>query len=165
MNTYDHHKLVELLREFSTAMLITHDRDRHLRARPMAIAEVEDSGKIWFLSGEDTAKVHEIEKDTHVHLALQKDPSVYLSVNGLATLVHDRSKVHELWDDSFEMWFPEGMYDPTLALIAVEPVDAEYWDNHGWQKVKTLVRAAKAYVTGKSTPRVEQQPLHGMLQL
>jgi general stress protein 26 len=164
MNTNDHHKLVELLREFSTAMLITHDGDRHLRARPMAIAEVEDSGKIWFLSGEDTAKVHEILNDTHVHLTLQRDRSIYLSINGLANLVHDRSKLHELWDESFRMWFPEGMQDPNLVLIAVEPIDAEYWDNHGWQKVKTLYRAAKAYVTGKGGLQ-EEQPVHGTLQL
>jgi general stress protein 26 len=162
MNTNDQHKLVELLREFSTAMLITRDGDHHLRARPMAIANVENTGKIWFLSGEDTAKVHEIEVDTHVHLAMQKS-NIYLSINGMATLVHDRSKVHELWDNSFEMWFSEGMYDPSLVLIAVEPIDAEYWDNHGWQKVKTLYRTAKAYVTGKGGAR-EEQPLHGSLQ-
>jgi general stress protein 26 len=165
MNTDDHHKLVELLREFSTAMLITHHGEHRLRARPMAIADIEDSGKIWFLSGEETAKVHEIEEDTHVHLTLQKDRVIYLSISGMATLIHDRSKVHELWDNSFEIWFPEGMYDPSLVLISVEPIEAEYWDNHGWQRVKTLVRAAKSYVTGSSTAKEEQRPLHGTLHL
>lgn len=106
--------------------------------------------------------MHEIQVDTHVHLALQKG-TIYLSINGMATLVHDRSKVHELWDNSFEMWFSEGMYDPSLVLIAVEPIDAEYWDNHGWRKVKTLYRAAKAIVTGKGGTR-EVQHLHGSLQ-
>src|SRR5688500_18317635 len=90
MNTNDHTKLVELLKQFSTAMLITHESDHRLRARPMAIADVEESGKIWFLSGDATAKVHEIIRDTHVHLALQKERSIYLSINGRATLVHDR---------------------------------------------------------------------------
>ena len=91
MNTNNHEKLVELLKQFSTAMLITHEAETRLRARPMAIAQVEDSGKIWFLTGDDTAKVHEIIRDTHVHLALQKDRSVYLSINGRATLIHDRA--------------------------------------------------------------------------
>jgi len=163
MSKDDHTKLVELLREFSTAMLITHESDDRLRARPMAIAQVEDDGKVWFLSAEGTAKVHEILKDTRVHLSLQKDRSIYLSINGRATLIHDRAKVEELWQESFKVWFPEGKDDPTLVLISVEPEDAEYWDNHGWKKVKYLFQAAKAYLT-KSTPETEDEK-HGMLQL
>src|SRR5688500_2222929 len=99
MNTNNHSKLVELLKQFSTAMLITHESDDRLRARPMAIAQVEDSGKVWFVSGEDTAKVHEILRDTRVHLSLQKDRSIYLSINGRATLIHDRAKLEEVWKE------------------------------------------------------------------
>lgn len=163
MSKDDHSKLVELLKEFSTAMLITHESEDRLRARPMAIAQVEDSGKVWFLSGEDTAKVHEILRDTRVHLSLQKDRAIYLSINGRATLVHDRKKVEELWQEAFRVWFPAGKDDPKLVLIAVEPDDAEYWDNHGWKKVKYLFQAAKAYIT-RTTPEVEDEK-HGMLQL
>ena len=163
MNADDHKKLVELLKQFSTAMLITHEADHRLRARPMAIAEVEDSGTIWFLSGEETAKIHEIIRDTHVHLALQRDPTVYLSINGTATLVHDRAKLDEMWKESFKVWFPEGKNDPNLVLICVEPVDAEYWDNHGWKRVKYLFQAATGYVTGKPPEIGEEQ--HGMLKL
>jgi general stress protein 26 len=163
MSKDDHSKLVELLKQFSTAMLVTHESDGRLRARPMAIAQVEDSGKLWFLSGEDTAKVHEIIKDTRVHLTLQKDRAVYLSINGHATLIHDRSKVDELWNETFKVWFPDGKSDPSLVLISVEPEDAEYWDNQGWKKVKYLFQAAKAYLT-HSTPEVEEQE-HGMLRM
>ena len=163
MSKDDHSKLVELLRQFSTAMLVTHEADGRLRARPMAIAQVEDSGKLWFVSGDDTAKVHEIIVDTRVHLTLQKDRSVYLSINGHATLIHDRAKVDEVWNESFKVWFQEGKSDPNLVLISVEPEDAEYWDNHGWKKVKYLFQAAKAYLT-HSTPEIEEDK-HGMLKL
>ena len=163
MSKDDHSKLVELVKEFSTAMLVTHEADGKLRARPMAIAQVESGGKLWFLSAEDTAKVHEIIEDTRVHLTLQKDRSIYLSINGHATLVHDRGKIAEVWQESFKVWFPEGKDDPKLVLIAVEPEDAEYWDNHGWKKVKYLFQAAKAYVT-KTTPETQEDE-HGMLRL
>ena len=144
-------------------MLVTHEADGRLRARPMAIAQVENGGKLWFLSAEDTAKVHEIIKDTRVHLTLQKDRSIYLSINGHATVVHDRAKVDEVWQEAFKVWFPDGKDDPKLVLIAVEPEDAEYWDNQGWKKVKYLFQAAKAYVT-HSTPEVDEDK-HGMLRL
>jgi general stress protein 26 len=163
MSKDDHTKLVELLKQFSTAMLVTHEADDRLRARPMAIAQVEDDGKIWFLSEEHTAKVHEIIRDTRVHLTLQKDRSIYLSINGRATLVHDRSKVDEIWQESFKVWFPDGKDDPDLVLISVEPEDAEYWDNQGWKKVKYLFQAAKAYLT-HTTPETDDEK-HGMLQL
>ena len=163
MKTDDQAKLVSLLKEFSTAMLITHQEGYSLRARPMAIAQVDDDGRVWFLSGEDTEKVHEIIRDTHVHLALQKDRSIYLSINGRATLIHDRAKVEELWQESFKVWFPEGKDDPNLVLISVQPEDAEYWDNHGFKKVKYLLQAAAAYVTGK-TPEVEKDE-HGLIHV
>lgn len=163
MTKDDHSKLVELLKQFSTAMLVTHEAEGRLRARPMAIAQVEPSGKLWFLSGEDTAKVHEIIKDTRVHITLQKDRAIYLSINGHASLIHDRAKVEEVWQEAFKVWFPDGKDDPRLVLISVEPEDAEFWDNHGWKKVKYLFQAAKAYIT-HSTPEVAKDE-HGMLKL
>lgn len=163
MSTEDRAKLVELLNEFSTAMLITHESEGRLRARPMAIGQVDDDGTIWFLSGEDTAKVHEILRDTRVHLSLQKDRAIYLSINGHATLVHNRAKVDELWEESYKVWFPGGKDDPNLVLISVEPEDAEYWDNHGWKKVKYLFQSAKAYIT-RTTPETQDEK-HGMLHL
>lgn len=163
MSANDHTKLVELLRQFSTAMLVTHHAEHHLRARPMAIAEVEDSGTMWFLSGEKSGKVHEILNDTHVHLTFQKDRSTYLSVSGRASLTHDRDKVAELWEEAFRVWFPGGKDDPDLMLIQVIPEDAEYWDNHGWKKVKYIYESAKSYFTG-TTPELDEEA-HGAIRL
>jgi general stress protein 26 len=130
----------------------------------MAIAQVEPSGKLWFLSGEGRPqKCMKIIQDTRVHVTLQKDRSIYLSINGHASLVHDRAKVDEVWQEAFKVWFPDGKDDPHLVLISVEPEDAEFWDNHGWKKVKYLFQAAKAYVT-HATPDVEENE-HGMLRL
>ena len=107
--------------------------------------------------------MHEIAEDTRVHITLQKDRAIYLSINGHASLVHDRAKVYEVWQEAFQVWFPEGRDDSNLVLISVEPEDAEFWDNHGWKKVKYLFQAAKAYIT-HSTPEVEEDK-HGMLRL
>ena len=44
-------KLQELLAEFDLAMLATRTAEGQLRARPMALAEIEPDGTLWFLRG------------------------------------------------------------------------------------------------------------------
>jgi general stress protein 26 len=162
MNTNDLNKLRDLLSSFSTAMLITRNEEDLIHARPMALAKVDESGKIWFLSSHDSGKVHEIENDTRVHLVFQKEHSLYLSVRGIASVFQDRQKIAELWKEPFRVWFPGGKDDATICVIGVEPQDAEYWDSQGWNKVSYLFKAAKAYASG-TTPKVEEGKEHGVL--
>ncbi len=156
--------LYKLLKGFNTAMLVTHGDEDHLRVRPMAIAQVADDGQVWFITNVETAKAHEIEHDSRVHLVCQKDHTAYLSIGGRASLVHDRAKVGQLWNEMFRVWFPEGKDDPGIALIAVVPEIGEYWDNQGVNRIKYLFEATRAYVTG-STPHVEEGKEHGMARL
>ncbi len=128
MEKHEIPSLCDLLSKFTTAMLITRAGDHDLRARPMAIVSTESSGRLWFISSRNTAKVHEIEGDTHVHVACQKEDS-YLSINGLASLVDDPGKVEALWDESLSIWVPGGKGDPETVLIAVTPQNVEYWDH------------------------------------
>lgn len=154
----------ELLKQFSTAMLVTHAGSDHLRARPMVIAQAEDTGKVWFITHVDTAKVHEIVQDTRVHLVCLKEFTAYLSMSGTATLVQSFAKTEELWQESFKVWFPEGKEDPDIALIAVTLDEVEFWDNQGLNKVSYLFEAAKAYVTG-TTPENKKAEEHAFVKL
>ncbi len=89
----------KLLHQFHTAMLITHAGEGRLRARPMAVAKAEDGdeGRVWFFTQAESAKVHEIDVDTRVHLVFQHDRSVYLSLERpRRTGPHDRAKIEEL---------------------------------------------------------------------
>jgi general stress protein 26 len=154
----------KLLKQFSTAMLVTHAGLDRLRARPMAIAQVEDDCRVWFITGAESAKAHEIEADTRVHIICQNDRSAYLSLGGRAELVRDRAKVTELWREPFRVWFPGGKDDPNIELIVVRPEEGEFWDNEGFNKIKYLLESAKAYATGK-TPEVVEGEQHGRVQL
>ena len=156
-------KLYELLRHFSTAMLVTHDRAGSLRARPMALVEVESSCRLWFITSDETAKTHEIEKNTQVLVVCQDKEICHLSINGHAHLEKDRSHLDRIWRESFRVWFPEGKDDPSIVLIAVDPLDGEYWDNRGVQGIKYLVKSAGAYLSGK-TPKVDEEE-HGRVIL
>lgn len=147
-------KFHDLLARFETAMLVTHTESGDLRARPMAIAKVEDDCRVWFFSSVASGKVHEIETDTHVNVVCQKERDIYLSLSGLATLQRDRAKVEELWKETYKVWFPRGKDDPELVLVSVEPEDGEFWDEEGFKKIKYLFEAAKALATG-TTPNVD----------
>ena len=154
----------KLLKQFSTAMLVTHAGLDKLRARPMAIAQIEEDGRVWFITGAESAKAHEIEADTHVHIICQNDRSAYLSLGGRAELVRDRAKIGELWQEPFRVWFPGGKEDPTIELIAVRPDEGEFWDNEGFNKIKYLFASAKAYATG-TTPEVAEGEQYGRVRL
>ncbi len=156
--------LLKLLQQFHTAMLVTHAGADRLRARPMAVAKVEEDGRVWFLTDVDSAKAHEIETDTRVHLVCQHDRSAYLSLSGHADLVRDRVKVDEVWQAPFKVWFPGGKDDPKLVLIAVRPEEGEYWDNEGVNKLKYLFGALKAYAT-HTTPEIAEGRQHGQVSL
>lgn len=156
--------LYKLLKQFGTAMLVTHGDEDHLRVRPMAIAQVEDNGQIWFVTSSETAKAHEIEHDSRVHLVCQDDHSAYLSIGGRARLVNDKVKLDQVWSEVMKVWFPAGKDDPSIALIAVTPEVGEFWDNEGVHKFKYLFESAKAYLTG-TKPELEEGREHGVARL
>lgn len=157
-------KFHDLLVKFETAMLITHTGDGSLRARPMAVAQIEDDCTVWFMSLHESGKVHEIEHDNRVAVTCQKDRDTYLSLTGRALLSRDREKISELWRESYQVWFPNGKNDPDLMLIGVEPEEGEFWDQEGVNKLKYLFEAAKAYATG-TRPRIEEGDQHGKVRL
>ncbi len=147
MSTRKTPTLNELLEQFRAVMLITRDRESGLRARPMAISKLEPSCRVWLITSQDSAKVHEIERNTAVHLSMQSDGETYLSVDGHAEIVDDREKIKEVWDEAFTPWFPEGADDPTIALIVVTPERAEYWDHRDPKRSGSL-DPTEAYIHG-----------------
>ncbi len=153
-----------LLRGFDTAMLVTHtSQDPGLRARPMAVAQVDDEGQVWFVTNVEASKVHEIQEDTRVHLVFQHDHSAYLFVSGLARTIINRGKIDELWKEPMRVWFPGGKEDPAIVLIVVTPTWAEYWDNTGVQKLKFFFQAVRAYASG--IPPANDEKQHGRVDM
>jgi general stress protein 26 len=156
-------KFHDFVQHFDMAVLITHGAETHFHARPMAIAQVDENCDLWFISADESAKVHEIEMDTRVQVIGLKGNSC-LSLAGRATLVRDRFKIRELWRPSFRVWFPQGMEDPNIVLIHVRGEQAEYWDNTGAKGLTYIYRAIKAVVTG-TKPEIKEGEQHGQLRL
>jgi general stress protein 26 len=160
MNTTEKQKFRALLGAFDTGMLITHDGEGGLRARPMAFAAVDENCDLWFLTARDSAKVHEIARDTRVHVVCQSGWSSCLSLSGHASIDEDTVKIHALWKPAFRIWFPGGVNDPDIALIHVVGEEGEFWDNSGTQRFTYLYQRMKAIMTG-SRPEVKEGEQHG----
>lgn len=160
----DHDKFLNLLKQFHTAMFVTHDGSQNLRARPMYIAHVDASGQIWFLTVRECAKVHEIELNTRVHIICQNDRHSYISMSGTASLIEDKAQIAVVWKEPFRVYFPEGIDDPNMVMIAVKPVDGEYWDSSGVNRIKYLFDAAKAYISGEKI-HAHDGEMHGVVKL
>jgi general stress protein 26 len=154
--------VLELLHDFATAMLVTHTPDGSLHARPMAVAEVEASGTVWFATDVTSPKIADIGTEPAVLLAFQ-DSRRYLAVTGTASVVRSPERVRELWKESFKLWF-DGPDDPRLVLLKVTPRDAEYWDTSGIRGLKFAFKAAKAYLTGGTAKKEEDPEVHGRVR-
>ncbi len=143
-------KVYDILKSFSTAMFVTSGPSGRPEARPMHVAHVEDEeGDVWFFAGKGATLVEEIKAKATILLAFQDQNSAYLSLRGKARLVEDPKRIQELWKEPYRVWFPGGAEDPDIALVAVKPIDAEYWDNRGANKLAYMFESAKAYIKGE----------------
>jgi general stress protein 26 len=128
-------KLSRLIGEIRIAMLTTITAEGRLRSRPITTQKARFDGDLWFLTRLGSAKVREVRQHQQVNLsfASPKD-NAYVSITGTAEVVDDAQKAAELWDPSYQSWFPGGPNDPELAVIRVNVERAEYWEApaHTW---------------------------------
>ena len=122
-------KLAELIAEIRIAMLTTVAENGRLWSRPITTQRAAFDGNLWFITKLDSPKVLEVARHRQVSLTYARpDKNAYVSVSGTAQLVRDSAKAKQLWDPSYESWFPGGPTDPHLALLCVTIDRAEYWD-------------------------------------
>ncbi len=132
-----------------TGMLCTFVGDR-LDARPMGTQGIDDDGTFWFFSAKDSEKNQQIAANARVQLIYAKGSSAeYMSLEGVAAVVHDRQKIDELWTRLATAWFTDGKTDPRLTLIRVTPVRGHYWDTKQ-HKVVALLKIAVGAALGKA---------------
>jgi len=131
-----------------TAMLCTFPEPGRMKTRPMATLAIDPDGTLWFLSSRFSDKNREIEANPTVQLVYSNPAkSEFLSVDGLATISRDPSKIDALWTPIARNWFPDGRDDPGITLISVLPVSGYYWDTRNNRAVQ-LLKIAIGAVTG-----------------
>ena len=138
-------------------MLCTRSAFGMLRSRPMAVAEVEDGGRMWFVTSAGTGKVEELADHSEVNVVMQSN-SAQVSLTGRGYTVKDVVKVRALWQEPWKVWFPDGPDQRDLMLIRVDPTIGEFWDQSGSKGVRYLWEAAKAYAQGDQLDTDEALP-------
>lgn len=162
MNTQQ--KVYDMLDGFDTAMLVTTTADGRLESRPMRLAEVEPAGPIWLLTSTATRKAAEVAAHPAVLLVCQDEHGQYLSVRGRARLVRDEARVRRIFKEPFRVWFPDGPDDPNVALMAIDPIEAEFWDTSGVNRLKHLWESAK-FLAGEPPDPTLDEDQHGKTTL
>ncbi len=153
----------DILEHFDTGMLTTRDQRDQIQARPMAIADRDANGGIWFITSADTQKIDEMRAHPNVAVSFQGSRR-YLSITGRAEVLRDQQRVEQLWSKAFDPWFEQGKDDPQVTLVHVRPVRAEYWDQTGTKGLRFLYEAAKAAFSD-DTANADDRDLHGVVEL
>ena|SRR5581483_3988173 len=117
------------------AMLTTVEESGILHSRPMVALDREFDGEVWFLTMEATPKVDEALHHRQVAVSYVKpNETVFVSLSGIAELVHDQKAVKKLWKSAYQDWLPVGPDDPTMAVLKVHVERAEYWVTPGGKR-------------------------------
>jgi general stress protein 26 len=127
--------------------------------RPMSVQQLDEAGNLWFLSANDSHKNQQIATDPQVQLLFQgSDYSDFLSLYGKATISTDKAKIKELWNPILKTWFTEGIDDPRITVIKVDPETGYYWDTKHNRAIALAKRVAGA-IMGKTLDDSIEGPL------
>ncbi len=149
MQTDNTAKLWALIKDIKYGMFTAHHGNGHLHSRPMTtLNRDEQSGVLWFFMSRSGEPAIDIESVPEVNVSYSDaGRDAYVSVSGTARIVNDPARKNMLWSPLMQAWFPGGVGDPDLALIAVTINHAEYWDVKT-NKATKIYEMAKAAMTG-----------------
>jgi general stress protein 26 len=121
-------------------MLTTVDDDGSLHSRPMYInGEFDAEGVLYLFTYASSHKVLEIEHTQQVNVSfISSEQQRYISISGIAQLVKDHKKLQELWKPELQIWFPQGLNEPDLALLKVQINKVDYWDSRSCFQPQTI---------------------------
>ena len=142
-------KFKKLAEEIRICMFITNSDGELDHTRPMSTIEVEEDGSLWFFTDIRSIKVEEVASDREVHLTYaHPGKESYMDVRGTAKVVTDKQQIKDKWSPIVKAWFPDGVDDPNIALLKVQPNQCYYWDSETGKMIQFLKMAVSA-IAGK----------------
>lgn len=147
-------KAVEKIRELAESTRVclfgTALQRPPLSVRPMTVQSVDESGNVWFLSARSSTTNRDIHASPAVQLFFANPgTSEYMTLDGVGMISDDPAVRREHWTPIAKTWFNEGVDDPEVTVIRVEPNDGYYWDTkHG--KTVAFLKIAAGAAMGKT---------------
>jgi len=143
-------KIGELIEDIKICMMTTAAGDGSFDSRPMATQKKKFDGNLWFLTRQESGKVAELKNDDHIGLMYSNpDHSSYVAIKGIATVGHDQTMIHQLWNPMYKAWFPGGESDPSITVFRVRVTEAQYWEASSSKLVMGVKYLAAAITGGK----------------
>ncbi|MEJ7688694.1 MAG: pyridoxamine 5'-phosphate oxidase family protein [Variovorax sp.] len=158
----DHAKLWELIKDTKFGMLTHRHGDSLLHSHPLTTQNksVDEGATLYFFIPKDGDIARHVASDPVVNIAYANtDADSYVSVAGRASLSDDQRKKEELFTPMAKAWFPNGPADPNVGLLAVQIVEAEYWDVND-SKMVQVFKMMKAAMTGEPPEMGEHKKLN-----
>ena len=125
----------EKMRDIDFAILSTRTSNGAIAARPMSNnRQVDYDGDNYFFTLDDTGTVRDIAGDQNVGLAYQSKSGMlgmkpfFVTVEGRAELIRDKSLFAEHWTKDLDAWFKQGIDTPGLVMVKVSAQRLHYWD-------------------------------------
>ena len=127
--------IAEKMRDIDFAILSTRTEGGALAGRPMSNnRQVEYDGDSYFFTCDDTGTVADISGDPNVGLGYQAKSGMlgmkplFITVQGRAELIRDKSQFAEHWTKDLDAWFKQGIDTPGLVMVKVVGERLHYWD-------------------------------------
>lgn len=154
----EHAKLWELIHDTRFGMLTHRHHDGLLHSHPLTTQNksMQDGGVLYFFVPKNGDVARHVAEDAVVNVSYaDTDADTYVSVAGRASVIDDQVKKNNLFNTAAKAWFPDGPTDPNLGLLAVEIVNAEYWDVED-SKMVQIFKMMKAAVTGETPKKLAE---------
>lgn len=99
--------------------------------RPMTAMIEDGRPPMWFFTSTDTELVSALRNGPGRAIATfaSKGHKIFACVHGSLNLNTDRAVVERLWNPFVAAWYEGGKDDPKLALLRLDPEEAEIWEN------------------------------------
>ena len=150
-DTPGHETLWKLIKDIRFGMLTHRTSTGMLHAHPLTTQNraFDEQGELYFFISKAGELYERLLTDGEVNVSYANpDDDSYVSLSGQARVTEDHAQKQALWSPMAKAWFPGGVSDPNLALLAVRIRHAEYWDVEE-SKMVQLFKMAKAAITGE----------------
>lgn len=98
--------------------------------RPMTAMLDEDRRSMWFFTVKDNAMVHQLDQGHRaVATFTAKDHALFATLHGTLLVESNPAMIDRLWNSHIAAWYEGGRNDPNIALLRLDPEQAEIWEN------------------------------------
>ncbi len=121
-------EVTKRMKYLDLCMMTTQSGRGQLSSRPMSNnGDVKYDGNSYFFTYEKSTVVKDITQNPQVNLSFRGANDLFISLQGHAVLVKNKSDLKEHWIDALNQWFKDGIETPGIIMIHVKAHKIKYW--------------------------------------